>query len=76
MIIFFIYLTSVFIVTLGFGLLVKKFLVKEGLINSLGLGDTGLLGFYLILLLSFLFHFFIPLTYYVTGLFFTFGKNL
>ena len=58
MIIFITYFTSIFIATLGFGLLVKKFLVKEGLINSLGLGDTGLLGFYLILLLSFLFTFF------------------
>lgn len=76
MIIFFIYFISIFVVTIGFGLLVKNFLVKEGLINTLGLGDTGLLGFYFILLLSFLLHFFIPLNYYVTVLIFISGAIL
>ena len=76
MIIFITYFASIFIATLGFGLLVKKFLVKEGVINSLGLGDTGLLGFYFVLLLSFLLHFFIPLNYYVTVLIFISGVIL
>ena len=61
MIFFIIYFTSVIIVTLGFGLLLKNFLIKEGLIYSMGVGDTGLLGFYFILLLSFLLHFFLPI---------------
>ena len=73
MIFFIIYFTSVIIVTLGFGLLLKNFLIKEGLIYSMGVGDTGLLGFYFILLLSFLLHFFLPINYYINGLIFLIG---
>jgi len=73
MIFFIIYFTSIIIVTLGFGLLVKNFLIKEGLIYSMGVGDTGLLGFYFILLLSFLLHFFLPINYYINGLIFFIG---
>ncbi|PPR49660.1 MAG: hypothetical protein CFH15_01077 [Alphaproteobacteria bacterium MarineAlpha5_Bin5] len=73
MLFFAIYFTSVIIVTLGYGLLLKNFLIKEKLISSIGIGSTGLLGFYFILIISFLLHFFLPLNYFVTVLIYLIG---
>ena len=73
MLFFAIYFTSVIIVTLGYGLLLKNFLIKEKLISSIGIGSTGLLGFYFILIISFLLHFFLPLNYFVTALIYLIG---
>ena len=73
MLFFSIYFTSVIIVTLGYGLLLKNFLVKEKLISSIGIGSTGILGFYFILLISLLLHFFLPLHFSVTVLIYLIG---
>ena len=50
MLIFVSYLISIFIVTLGFGLIVNNYLTKLNLIESFSLGEIGLLGFYILLL--------------------------
>ena len=70
---FLLYFTLIFIVTLGYGLFVFSFLTKQKLVNSFNFGDTGILGFYFILILSYLLHFFVSLNYYVTGLIFLLG---
>ena len=52
MIIFILFFISIFFVILGYGLLIKQLLKNENLVNTLGIGETGLLGFYLILIIS------------------------
>ena len=64
MMIFLLYFLSVIIIVLGFGLTIKKFLIKENFIESLGIGETGILGYYFLLLISLFFHFFISLNNY------------
>ena len=73
MLIFVSYLISIFIVTLGFGLIVNNYLTKLNLIESFSLGEIGLLGFYILLLISYLLHFLIPLNYLITSSIFILG---
>ena len=61
MLIFFIYLLIISAAILGYGLLAKFYFYKKGIITSLNLGETLIVGFFLFYLISVSFHFFIPL---------------
>ena len=73
MITFLIFFCSIVFVVLGYGLLIKRVLINDNLINNFGVGETGILGFYIILIISLLLHFFTALNAYLVFLIYIIG---
>ena len=63
----------IFIITLGFGSITKYYLINSKIINKLTFGETGIIGFYTILFISLILHFFIPLNFYIQIIIFSFS---
>jgi len=73
MIVFFISCIVILIISIGYGSLVKFLLIKNNIINTLSFGETGVVGFYFILLISLLIHFFVPLNIFINSFIFFFA---
>ncbi len=68
LLIIFIYLIIITVIAIGYGHFFVKILVNNKNIPSFNIGELGLIGFYALLIISILIHFFIPLNFITTSI--------